>query len=72
MSEKKEVSIVFEKDQFLKIAVDDPQALLDDIYSKDTGWVRIEDIILNRSHIKYAGIVKAVPKVKVRQKPSGM
>jgi hypothetical protein len=72
MSEDRTVNVVFDKDQVIKIAADDPEALLAEILSKETGWVRHENIILNRSHIKYAGIVKAAPRKSVRQKPQGM
>ncbi|GIO34360.1 hypothetical protein J2TS6_55010 [Paenibacillus albilobatus] len=72
MSEKRQVSIVFEKDQFIKILTEDPEALLADIYSKETGWVKHEDIILNRSHIRYAGIVQPAQPKAIRQKPRGL
>lgn len=72
MSDNRTVNIVFDKDQFLKIATDDPEAFLAEIYSEETGWIRHNDIIINRSNIKYAGIVKAAQPRAVRQKPRGL
>ncbi|OZB90070.1 hypothetical protein [Paenibacillus sp. XY044] len=56
MSDEREVVVVFDKDHRINISTDDPEELLDLILSKDTGWVRHNDVVFRREPIKYAGI----------------
>ncbi|WP_339316891.1 hypothetical protein [Paenibacillus sp. FSL R10-2734] len=70
--EIKQVIVYFGGNQLVKLDTEDPEFLLSEISSEDSGWFRHIDTIINRSEIKYAEIAKPKQRAKVVAKPPGL
>jgi len=67
MSEQNRVVVVnFGKEEKMTLHTSDPEAMLQAITNKESGWFIHEHYIFRREHVTYAYISSPAPKAKAR------